>query len=134
MDSLLDTYVRSINLLQPAATLYLAKYDCLVRFCNELTKEVPWKLEDALEDSDEKTTPHSILRFIYLCDRMMKRFKVELKEMKEQKACHLTTTLLFSFFMFQNYFTTTLFNCNIKFMSKMLDLFEFSVPTFSAIL
>ena len=86
MNSLLDTYVGSINLLQPAAALYRAKYDCLARFCNELNQEVPWKLEDALEDTDEKTTPHSILRFLYLCDRMMKRFKVELKEMKERKA------------------------------------------------
>lgn len=77
MNSLLDTYAGSINLLQPAAALYQAMYDCLARFCNELNQEVPWKLEDALEDTDEKTTPHSILRFLYLCDRMMKRFKVD---------------------------------------------------------
>ena len=54
MNGLLDTYVRSINLLQPAAAMYRAKYDCLVRLYNELTKEVPWKLEDALEDAGEK--------------------------------------------------------------------------------
>lgn len=65
--------------------MYRAKYDCLVRFCNELTKEVPWNLEDALKDADENTTPHSILQFIYLCDCMIKRFKVELKELKEWK-------------------------------------------------
>ncbi|KAI5436292.1 hypothetical protein KIW84_022675 [Lathyrus oleraceus] len=52
INSLLDTYVGSINLLQPSAAMYRAKYDCLVRFCNELTKEVTWKLEDALEDAD----------------------------------------------------------------------------------
>lgn len=86
INSLLDTYARSMNLLQPASAMYRAKYDCLVRFCNELTKEVPWKIEDALEDADEKITPHSILRFIYLCDPMMKRFKVKLKETKEWKA------------------------------------------------
>lgn len=69
MNGLLDTYVGSINLLQPAAAMYKAKYDFLVRFCNELTKEDPWKVEDALEDADENTTPHSILQFIYLCDQ-----------------------------------------------------------------
>ncbi|KAI5436646.1 hypothetical protein KIW84_022960 [Lathyrus oleraceus] len=37
MNSLLDTYDGSINLLQPASALYRAKYDCLARFCNELT-------------------------------------------------------------------------------------------------
>lgn len=61
MNNLLDTYAGSINLLQPAAALYRAKYDCLARFCNELTQEVPWRIEDALDDADEKTTPHSIL-------------------------------------------------------------------------
>ncbi|KAI5396617.1 hypothetical protein KIW84_062715 [Lathyrus oleraceus] len=61
INSFLDTYVGSINLLQPSAAMYRVKYDCLVRFCNELTKEDPWKLEDALEDADENTTPHSIL-------------------------------------------------------------------------
>ncbi|KAI5403096.1 hypothetical protein KIW84_050620 [Lathyrus oleraceus] len=61
MNSLLDTYVGSINLLQPAASLYRAKYDCLVRFCNKLTHEVPWKLEDSVEYADEKATPQSIL-------------------------------------------------------------------------
>lgn len=86
MNILLNTYAGSTNLLQPATALYRVKYDCLARFCNELTQEVPWKLEDALKDTDEKSTPHSILQFLYLCDRMMKRFKVELKEMKERKA------------------------------------------------
>lgn len=61
MISLFDTYAGSINLLQPVSAMYRAKFDCLVRFCNELTKEVPWKLDDALEDVDEKTTPHYIL-------------------------------------------------------------------------
>lgn len=79
MNNLLDTYVGSINLLQPATALYRAKYDWLERFYNELTQEVPWKLEGALEDADEKTTPHYILWFLYLCDLMMKKFKVELK-------------------------------------------------------
>lgn len=83
MNGLLDTYDKSIKLLQHVAAMYRAKYEFLVRFCNELTKEVPWKLEDALEDADESTTPYSILRFTCLCDCMMKRFKVELKELKD---------------------------------------------------
>ncbi|KAI5426979.1 hypothetical protein KIW84_032417 [Lathyrus oleraceus] len=61
MNGLLDTYAGSINLLQPVVVMYQANYDFLVRFCNELTKEVPWKLEDALEDAYENTTPYSIL-------------------------------------------------------------------------
>lgn len=65
--------------------MYRAKYDGLVRFCNELVKEVPWRLDDALEDIDESNTPPSILRFVYICERMMTRFKVELKELKECK-------------------------------------------------
>lgn len=60
-NGLLDTYAKSINLLQLAAAMYRAKYDCLVRFCDELTKEDPWKLEHALEDVDENTIPFSIL-------------------------------------------------------------------------
>lgn len=93
MNSLLDTYANSIDLLQPIAAMYRAKYDCLVRFYNELRfkveLEVPWKLEDDLEDVDECATPYSILRFIYLYELMMKRFKVELKELKEQKVKHV---------------------------------------------
>lgn len=86
LSGLLDIfYAKSINLLQPAATMYRAKCDFFVRFCDALKKEVPWRLEDVLEDVDESSTPHSILRFIYLCERMMKRFKVELKELKECK-------------------------------------------------
>lgn len=41
--------------------MHQSKYDYLVRFCNELTKEVPWKLEDTLQDADQSTTPYSIL-------------------------------------------------------------------------
>ncbi|XP_050896290.1 uncharacterized protein LOC127103035 [Lathyrus oleraceus] len=61
MNSLLDAYVGSINLLQTAAIMYRTKYGCLVRFCNELTKEVPWKIENSLEDVDENTTSYFIL-------------------------------------------------------------------------
>lgn len=85
LNGLLDTYGKSINILQPTATVYRAKYDGLVRFCNEFTREVPWRLKDSLEDADESITPHSILRFVHLCEQMIKRFKVELKELKECK-------------------------------------------------
>lgn len=43
-------------------------------------------MEDALEDEDESNTPHSILWYVFLCERMMKMFKSELKELKERKA------------------------------------------------
>lgn len=86
MNGLLNTYARSINILQHVATMYRAKYDGWVRFCNKLTMELPWRLEDALEDEDEINTPHSILWFVFLYEWMMKRFKSELKELKERKA------------------------------------------------
>lgn len=86
LNKFLDTYGKSIYLLQPVATMYRAKYDGLVRFCNEMTRVVPWRLDDALKDVYESNTPHSILRFVYLCERMMNMFKVELKEQKAKCA------------------------------------------------
>lgn len=85
LKGLFDTYDKFINLLQLVATIYCAKCGCLVRFCNNLTKEVPWRMEDALEDADENITRYSILRFVYLCERMMKRFKAQLKEHNEKR-------------------------------------------------
>lgn len=78
LNNILNTYAKSINILQPVSTMFRAKYDGLVRFYNELTREFPWRLDDALEDADERSIPHSILQFVYLYERMMKRFKVKL--------------------------------------------------------
>lgn len=86
LNVLLDTYAKSINILQPVATIYHAKYDGLVRFYNKLAREIPWIFKDSLKDANERSTPHSILWFFYLCEQMAKMFKFELKELKEHKA------------------------------------------------
>lgn len=77
--------------------MYHAKYDALVKFCNDLVIKVPWKLDDALEDVDGNNIPPSILRFIYLCEHMVKRFQVKLKDLKERKAKCIILLLLYIF-------------------------------------
>lgn len=83
---LMDSYAKPINILNPADAMYIAKFDGLVKFCNELVMEIPQKLDDALEDTDKRNTSSTMHHFVQLYGIMMKRFKIELKKLKECKA------------------------------------------------
>lgn len=86
MNGVLDTYECTINLLQPTVVTYWTKLAKLLEFCNGVARDLPWRLENALEDMDENTTHPSVCNIIFLCDRMMQRFKDDLKELKERVA------------------------------------------------
>lgn len=41
LNGLLDTYVKSINILNISIVMYRVKFDGLVKLCNELVREIP---------------------------------------------------------------------------------------------
>lgn len=86
LNEILDEYECTINLLQPSLDAYRTKLANLIEFCNVVAIDLPWKLENALEDMDENNTHPSARDLVLLCERMMRRFKEELKAHKERVA------------------------------------------------
>lgn len=71
MNEILDEYERTINLLQPTIVTYRMKLANLVEFCNGMARDLPWRLDNALEDMDENNTHPSARDLVLLCERMM---------------------------------------------------------------
>lgn len=85
LNEILDEYECTINLLHPSVVAY-HKLANLIDFYNDVAIDLPWKLENSLEDMDEKNTHPSTHDLVLLCERMMRRFKEELKAHKERIA------------------------------------------------
>lgn len=82
MNGVLDTYEHTIKLIQSVVDAHYIKLDNLIEFCNGVVRDLPWKLNNALEDKDENNTHHLACQLVLLCERMMRRFKSDLKELK----------------------------------------------------
>ncbi|KAI5389830.1 hypothetical protein KIW84_075223 [Lathyrus oleraceus] len=71
LNEILDEYKCTINLLQPSLDAYRTKLANLIEFCNGVAIDLPWKLENALEDMDENNTHPSARDLVLLCERMI---------------------------------------------------------------
>lgn len=82
----LDTYERTINLLQPTVATYPTKLANLIEFYNSMAIYLPWRLDNALEDMDENNNHPLVCHIVLLYEIMMRRFKDEMKDLKEKVA------------------------------------------------
>lgn len=79
----LDTYEHTIKLLHPTVATYCTKLASLIEFCNSVTRDLPWRLDNNLKDMDGNDTHPTMCNLVLICERMMWRFKDELKDLKE---------------------------------------------------
>lgn len=91
-------FEETIKFLHAGRNEYRAKFTSLVEFCNWLTRYMPLKLMDALEDMHKDNNYSSVVCFVLFCKGMMERFKEELQEIKERKPT-IWFILYFSFFL-----------------------------------
>lgn len=82
----LDAYKGTIYFLHVERDGYHENFTSLVEFCNWLTRDMPWKLRDALEDLDKNNTHPSVGRYFLFYEDMMQRFNGEMKELKGLKS------------------------------------------------
>ena len=78
-------FKKTIDFLQKDRNGYRAKLNGLVEFSNWLSRYMPWKLGDAVEELDQDNNHSTMISFFFPCEEMMKRFKVELEELKARK-------------------------------------------------
>lgn len=76
---------KTIDFLQKDMDGYRAKLNGLMEFCNWLAQDMPWRLRDAVEELNQDNTHPAVVSFVMLCEGMLKRFKVELEELKARK-------------------------------------------------
>ena len=91
-----DTFRRTINFLQEDKDGYRTKLNSLVEFCNWTTREIPWRLREAVEGLDQHGTHPAVINFVMMCEGMVKRFNFELEELITRK-----TVVCFLFFCIQ---------------------------------
>lgn len=76
----------TIEQLQAEYTKYNGKFSDLVEFSNGLVHDMPYLLRYSWDELDDEVTPPNIYRFVLACRDMMRKFKANLKVLREARA------------------------------------------------
>ena len=85
LNRVLDEKDETVSFLEEQNEYFYRRYRDMVDMCNRLVVDVPWRLRSALEDLEDNQVPPAVSDFLFLCQDMVNRFKVETKDLKPRR-------------------------------------------------